>query len=91
VSAFGVQYDPGAGGIKFLNYPETEVDYFPRLTIQTDNQWHEWQLMGRGDEVVVSFDGHVILQRIIPPMGTQLGFRTWRGLVDIRDVAIEYE
>lgn len=89
VTAFGVQYDPGAGGIKFVQYPYTEGDLFPLMSTATDYRWHRWRIAARKNRVDVKIDGMTVLDREIPRHGKQFGFRTWRGVVEIRDIEIE--
>jgi hypothetical protein len=91
VRSFGVQFDPGAGGLKFLKYPETEsAFYFKRY--HCDNNWHHWKLYGKGANVKVFLDGNVILDRNdIPSSGTDFGFRTWRGKVNVKNLKISID
>jgi hypothetical protein len=88
VNSFGVQFDPGAGGIKFLKYPETESAFYS-LRYNCDNSWHHWKLYGKGSTVKVFLDGNLILDRKdILNSGSDFGFRTWRGKVLIKNITI---
>jgi len=81
VKSFGVQFDPGAGGLKFLKYPETESAFYHKR-YNCDNNWHHWKLHGKGSNVKVFLDGDLIFDRNdIPASGSDFGFRTWRGKV----------
>lgn len=77
VHALGVQYDTGAGGIKFLHYPETE-SAFKFTSYALDSAWHHWQLVGAGSRVQVYLDGALLLDSSSEPAsGASFGFRTW--------------
>jgi hypothetical protein len=77
VRAVGVQYDTGAGGIKFLHYPETE-NAFKFMSGTLDSDWHHWRLIGSGSRVQVYLDGELQLDTTNEPAsGSSFGFRTW--------------
>jgi hypothetical protein len=87
VESLGVQYDPGAGGIKFVKYPETELS-FHHIKYKCDNNWHRWVLDGNESNVKVFLDEKLLYEGNIKSQGSNFGFRTWRGTVQIKNIKI---
>jgi 3-keto-disaccharide hydrolase len=88
VRAIGVQYDCDAGGLKFLNYPDT-VQAFSFAQTKCDNNWHHWRLVSVGTSVSVHIDNvEVLHQTHADDAGNQFGFRTWGGRVELKNIKL---
>jgi len=88
VRATGIQYDAGAGGIKFLQYPETEAGFLPVLSTATDRDWHNWRIERRDGWDSVWLDGTRIFHRGSDIENREFGFRTWDTAADIADLTV---
>jgi hypothetical protein len=88
VVALAVQFDPGAGGLKFLHYPEMN-NAFRFSQYPCDHSWHRWKLVGSGGTTTVQLDGETVLEGVVGGVsGTRFGFRTWGGTMELRNVVV---
>lgn len=87
--ALGIQYDPGANGLVLVNYPGTDSAVFFKKSFSCDNNWHHWKLYGKDSNVKIFLDGNLVFNlNDKPSLGTEFGFRTWRGKVNIKNLQI---
>ncbi|KAB2895703.1 MAG: hypothetical protein F9K40_15900 [Kofleriaceae bacterium] len=87
VTAPAAQYDAGAGGIKFVAYPDTETSVAPMRRAKIDGGWHRWRIERAGSRVTLSLDGDVILERDVTGRN-QFGLRTWNAAIDVRNATV---
>jgi hypothetical protein len=88
VAGLGVQYDPGAGGLKFVHYPDTAARV-RFLDHACDKGWHHWELIGSVGTTRVRLDGVQVLDFSGGGVfGVQFGFRTWGGRFELRKLRV---
>lgn len=88
VVSLGIQYDPGAGGLKFVHYPDT-ASSLHFLNHACDREWHHWKLIGSSGTTRALLDGVQVLEFSGGGVtGSQFGFRTWGGKFELRKLQV---
>jgi hypothetical protein len=86
---YGFQYDPGAGGLKLVRYPDTESDFRPFVEKSLDTNWHRLRVEARGSLFKCYMDNELIFDFTDGeyPQGS-IGLRVWRIESQIRSVKV---
>lgn len=88
VTGHAVQYDPGAGGRRDVDYPS---DTGPTTEVASDTNWHHLAVMVRAGTYELFIDGTQYAHGALPPREASGGVfvRVWSGAIaEVRDLTV---
>ena len=83
----GFQYDPGAEGLRDIEYPDVEAS--PTALLLTDNGWHTVVVEVQDGRYRTTLDGALVFTGTTAATCGQLYIRVWSGAAEFRNVALE--
>lgn len=89
VVGHAIQYDPGAGGDRDVDYPD---DTGPTMPAPTDSNWHDLTISVHGDQYQLNVDGHASGEGTLAQATEMAGgafVRVWNGAtVELRSLNV---
>jgi hypothetical protein len=80
------QYDPGAGGYRITQYPDSEGGTVKSSA--TDNEWHALSVTVKGDYYEVALDKIRVADGIVPSTGCGIYLREWSGTSEFHNLTV---
>lgn len=91
VNAVGLIFDTATGGLRLVRYTGVVENpgQLPKLDRVLDRNWHKWRFARTRGRLVIWLDGELLLVLEGKALGSQMGLKTWGGLVELRDLKAE--